>query len=103
MTNKPVWAMTPKQYCEHRIRAIMARHGCSRREAQYCLALGYAVQPDHLQAISQAARDGERIPNVVLDRLPLRVRLHVLQCALAGGHDDLYAGYVHPEFRRRTT
>jgi hypothetical protein len=94
-TTKQIWEMTPVQYREWRIAEVRKEYSCTRAEAEKCVYM-----PKYWTAVEQAAYDGHRIPNVVLDRTDEFGRYSILKRARAGGHDLQYADYIPLEIRK---
>jgi len=97
---KALWEMTPKQYHAHRIvttRRNVASQGstCTRAEAEACIGPG-----QYSAVLILAAREGHRIPNIVLDRVGWDVTRRLIREALSNGYPDLFAGYMPPHVRK---
>lgn len=80
--------LTPRQFRQARIRACITQHACRRREAEE-LNLPGDAEVAHFRAVYDAAEEGRRTRDVVLDRMAPGLRRKIL-------HDfpDLHRSYM---------
>ena len=96
---KALWQMTPKQYRAHRIVTIRRnvasqKSSCTRAEAEACIG-----PTEYFAVLILAARQGCRIPNIVLDRVGWDITQRLIREALSNGYPDLFTGYMPPHVR----